>query len=307
MTGVGIYNDADAGDWLAPLNFAERWDSAESNVPVGVLRQDPVDGRYGFPFHETCWSLLEKACYPGPVPQKNLFEVCRSLPYPSQGTGVSWGHGFGGLVSTDNNRYPWEDRFVDRDLPFARNDPLYVPEIQQLPYEDARELAIPELVSTKADCFAKLPAEILNAISVYLPTVDALNTRLASASFLSIFYDQHFWVSRFRFHPDRSWVFESRDWEKKCDWRWLYHRTASLTPGMKNRERVWRLIEHIQGVVRLRWAGSPSYPIPNLASVWLEATGDLRPETRIGPYHNFDEGCRQFYRQYTSVSSDQLS
>jgi len=121
VTGVGIYNDPDGADWRAPLDFTARWNDGGHNSPtsdeIGVLWQDPINGRYGFPFHEACWSLLEKAYSPELVPYKALFEVCRSLPFPSAGTTLSWGHDFGGLVFVDNqHRYPWEDRFIKQDL-----------------------------------------------------------------------------------------------------------------------------------------------------------------------------------------------
>jgi len=319
VTGVGIYNDPDAGDWIAPLNFTARWDDAGYNFPtrdqIGVLRQCPVNGRYGFPFHEACWSLLEKAYFPEPIPCKALFEVCRSLPFPSEGTGLSWGHDFGGFVFVDNqNRYPWEDRFADRDgdsapCLAARNDPYRVPEIQQLPYEDPQAppaISFSGPVTTMADCFAALPQEIRIAIASYLPTVDALSARRASGSFLSIFYSQQFWASRFRANADRSWLFESQEWDKICDWRWLYRRTnkAHCTGGMESRERVWKLIQRVQGTLCLRWTKSSvlSSAIPNPANLrWLEATGDLRPETRTGLYHGFNEGCRLFREQHTSI------
>ncbi|KUJ14064.1 F-box domain-containing protein [Mollisia scopiformis] len=319
ITGVGLYNDPDGGDWIAPLNFAARWDDAGYNSPthdqIGVIRQHPVNDRYGFPFHEACWSLLEKAHSPESIPCKALFEVCRSLPFPSEGTGLSWGHDFEGLVLVDNqDRYSWEDRFVDRSGDWAlflgaRNDPYHVPEIQQLPdeyFQAPPAISSFRPVTTVVDCFAALPEEIRIAIASNLPTVDALNTRRASRSFLSIFYNQQFWASRFRANADRSWLFESQEWGNAHEWRWLYRLTnkSHRTRGMQNRERVWKLIQRVRGTLPLRWIEpsvlpSPS-PIP--ASLrWLEATGDLRLEERTRPYHGFNEGCRLFYEQQTSI------
>ncbi|KAI0423605.1 F-box domain-containing protein [Xylaria sp. FL1042] len=319
VTGVGIYNDPDSGEWTAPLNFTARWDDAGYSFPtrdqIGVLRQPRVNGRHGFPFHEACWSLLEKAYSAETIPYKALFEVCRSLPFPSEGTGLSWGHDFGGLVSVDNqDRYPWEDRFVDRDgnsapCLTARNNPYHVPEIQQLPYEDPQAppaISVSGPVSTTTDCFSVLPQEIRIEIASYLPTVDALNTRRASRSFLSIFYSQQFWASRFRADSDRSWLFESHNWDKTCDWRWLYRHTnkAHRTGGMQNRERIWKLIQRVKEILRLRWTKSIalSSAIPNQTNLrWLEASGDLRPEMDIGPYRGFNEGCRLFHEQCFSI------
>ncbi|KAG4435231.1 hypothetical protein IFR05_009286 [Cadophora sp. M221] len=265
VTGVGLYDDPDGGDWIAPLNFTARWTTRDTT--------------------------------------------------PQLLTRLDWGHDFEGLVLVDNqDRFPWEDRFVDRDGDWAlflgaRNDPYHVPEIQQLPYEDSQ--APPAIsssgpITTVSDCFAALPEEIRIVIASNLPTVDALNIRQASRSFLSIFYSQQFWASRFRANADRSWLFESQEWGRAHDWRWLYRlaNKGHRTRGMQNRERVWKLIQRVPGILRLRWIELPVLPSPssNPASLrWLEATGDLRPEERTGPYRGFNEGCRLFYEQQTSI------
>jgi len=318
VTGVGFYNDVNAGDWRAPLDFSGRWDEPDSACyQIGVLRQRPIEGRYGFPFHESCWSLLEQAYSQESIPYKALYELCRSLPFPSLGTGLNWGHDFGGLLSVDNEDcYPWEDRFIDRDggsaqYLTARYDPYFVPEIQQLPYEPSESppaINYSGPVKTTADCFDLLPLEIRIAVASQLPTVDALNARQASRSFGTIFYSQQFWASRFKANADRSWLFEAREWVAQCDWRWLYRRTnkAYLIDGMRNRERVWNLVRQVQENASLQWTeppvlGSPGLDQPNLR--WREATGDLRPKTRTDLYHDYGEGCRQFYEQQTSVPS----
>ena len=323
VTGVGFYNDPDGGEWIAPSNFDARWDDAGYNFPardhIGVLQQLPVNGRYGFPFHEACWSLLERAYSPETIPCEVLFEVCRSLPIPLEGSGISWGHDFGGLLLVDNqNRYPWEDRFIDRDgfsapVLAARSNPYHVPEIQQLHHEDPQAppaSSSSEPVITAVNCLTALPEEIRIAIASYLPTVDALNTRLGSRSFLSIFYSQQFWASRFDTSDDRSWIFESQEWDKTTDWRWLYHRTnkSQRTDGMHNRERVWRLIQHVQGILHLRRTEEPllSSPMHSPAAPaslgWLEATADLRPVGHT-PYQDFNEGCQLFFEQQISIPS----
>lgn len=319
ITGVGLYDDPNGGDWTAPSNPTARWDDAGYGHPahdqIGVLRLNPRNGRYGFPFHEACWSLLEKSYLPEPIPYKALFEVCRSLPFPSQGFTINWGHDFEGLVLLDNqDRYPWEDRFVEVDghselYITAKNDPYHVPEIQQLLYEKPLHpppISYSSLVTTVADRFSPLPKEICIMIASNLSTTDALNARRASRSFISILYSQQFWASRFMTDADRSWLFESREGAKAQDWRWIYRRTnkANRTRGMQNRDRVWKLIQNVRVILRLRWTESPILlsPSPNPdSSRWLEATGDLRPEEDTGPYHNFNEGCRLFTEKQTSI------
>ncbi|KAK0104410.1 hypothetical protein ONS95_004704 [Cadophora gregata] len=321
VTGVGLYDDPDGGDFVAPLDFTARWDDAGYDFPnldqIGVIRQQPENGRYGFPFHEACWSLLEKAHSPEGIPCRAFFDICRSLPFPSEGTGISWGHDFEGLVLVDNqNRYPWEDRFVNRDYHWAlslgaKNDPYHVPEIQQLPCQDFQA---PSAINSSGpvtmmdDYFTALPEEIRMAIASNLPTMDALNTRQASRSFLSIFYSQQFWASRFKANADRSWLFESQEWSNALDWRRLYRLTnkGHRTQGMQNRERVRKLLQCVRRTLHLRWVEPPELPSPSPNTVtlrWLEVTGDLRPELHTGPYHGFEEGCRLFREQHISFPS----
>lgn len=292
---------------VAPLDFDARWDTSESGVEFGVIRQRPVNGRYGFPFHEACWSLLEQAYSPRPIPQSRLFEVCRSMPFSDRVDCVTWGHDFGGLISADADSYPWEDLFVDRELAFARNNLYVVPEIQQLPYETPTWPDISKAMSKSADIFAKVPLEIITSVSLCLPTVDYLNARLALRSFYPVLYNQKFWASRFLPNADRSWVFESQNWKMTCDWLWYYRRTANGSPRMKNRERVWRIAEKVKEILCLEWIGPISYSINNVVDLnWLTAAGDLRPDT-LQPYQGFGGGCRQFHEEQVCIPAGQLS
>ncbi|KAK2597380.1 hypothetical protein QQS21_006004 [Conoideocrella luteorostrata] len=309
VTGVGLFNDAGASHLVAPLDFGARWDTSESSVQIGVVRQLPVNGRYGFPFHEACWLLLEQAHSPALIPQRRLFDVCRSLPFSDRMDCITWDHDYGGLVSADNDSYPWEDLFVDQELAFASNNPYLVPEIEQLPNETPILLEdIPMMISKSADIFARFPLEIITMISLYLPTVDYLNARLSLPSFYPVFYTQEFWASRFLLSADRSWVFESRNWEIACNWLWFYRRTANGSPSIKNRERVWRLVEKVKKILCLEWIEPISYSVTDDAanSNWLKAAGDLRPETN-GPYQGFTGGCRQFHEKHVYIPPDQLS
>lgn len=267
----------------------------------------PVDGRHGFPFHEACWSLLEQAYSTEQIPQRRLFEVCRSLPFSNRLDCVTWHHDFGGLISADDDSYPWEDLFVDQEVAFASSNPYVVPEIQQLPDETPTLPDIPKTMSTNADIFADFPLEIIKSISLCLPTNDYLNARLALRSFHPVFYMQQFWASKFLPYADRSWVFESKNWRMACNWLWLYRRTANGSPEMKNRERVWRLVEEVKELLRSEWIQPPSRSITDVSDMkWLKAAGDVRPDTSQS-YQGFDGGCRQFREKQVCVPPDQLS
>lgn len=57
------------------------------------------------------------------------------------------------------------------------------------------------------------------------------------------------------------------------------------------------MVQHAQKILSLQWNEPPvlTPPEPNGVGLrWLEATGDLRQETQVGPYHLFNEGCRFF-------------
>lgn len=316
MTGVGIYSDPDSGDWIAPLDYAGRWDDADYDFPpdhqIGVLGQSPFDDRYGYPFHASCWSLLEASYNPNPLPNERLFEVCQSLPFRGS---VDWGHYFNGFcVEHNSNRYPWEDRLLKPNIQpsifsIAITDSFNVPEITRLPYNDPQE---PQLASLKlpqttfAHSINLLPGEICMYIASYMSTRDALNTRLVSRSFISLFYQSQFWISRFGANTERDWLLESREWTKQSDWRWIYrliHDTL-CSNGMKNRKRIWILIEHIRQVLSLQFSRPtlpPATPSDASSSVWSIASADLRTNTSVEPYHTFGEGCRMFHEIEISI------
>lgn len=122
-----------------PLEYTARWDDPGCHLKeVGGMTQDPVKKRHGFIFHEACWTIMEKVHHPQAIPYSRLYEVCKSMPFPLQGTGLSLGHDFGGLVPIDNeNYYPWEDRVFERapnsrQRQIASKNPLNVPEMEQL-------------------------------------------------------------------------------------------------------------------------------------------------------------------------------
>ncbi|KAH9906634.1 hypothetical protein F4778DRAFT_722782 [Xylariomycetidae sp. FL2044] len=120
LTGVGIYRDAEDVSFIAPSDPSARWDDLGYDQPESdefTVRIRHENGRHGFIFHESCWSLLEKAFSPATVPIGRLYDVCLSLPHPLRSRCVSWGHDYGGLMLIDNRRrFPWEDREVELDL-----------------------------------------------------------------------------------------------------------------------------------------------------------------------------------------------
>jgi hypothetical protein len=285
LTGVGLYNDPYSGAYIAPRDRAIRWNDAGYNRPLedqfGVLKQNAVNGRHGFIFHEACWSLLEEASRPAAVPLARLYHVCASLPLPIEFDGVSWGHDYAGAaVANNETHFPWEDRFEGREFPgpdpVITANPYQVTIVDQILAEDPEDPPVPghtsaislPAASSGSDCFATLPGELCAEIAMCLPTADVLNTRLASRAFWPVFHSQQFWASRFTLEsPDRPWLFEARPCGgSPRDWRWLYRRTNPLGkyPGLQNRQRIWGLIRSVRDILSLVWNGLPL----DLAPVW---------------------------------------
>lgn len=307
MTGVGFVRSPRASHLVAPLDSEGRWNASETNNPFGVNLQQPIYGRYGFPFHEACWSLLERAYGSEAIPKERLFEVCRSLPVSARIGGVTWGHNYGGLISVYDDSYPWEDLFVEQAFDLARYDPYLVPEIQQLPLETPSPPDVFQLSPSSTGVFSDIPLEIIADISQYLSTKDYLNARSALRSFYAVFHMRRFWASRFLPNADRASVFESEDWETSCDWLWLYHRTANGSPGVRNRERVWRLANKVKEILSSKWIDSSPYPCANTIGMeWREAAADVL----LGAYQSdltLYKGCREFHHKNVCIPPGQLS
>lgn len=125
-----------------------RWNDAgydrSADIELCVLVGPPYSSRNGFIFHDACWSLLEEASYPAPVPLQRLLEVCKSLPITFDGSTLNWGHDFGGAAIVGNVSYfPWESRYVARRVPetdpaFGKN-PYQVPEVDYLLFSEDPE------------------------------------------------------------------------------------------------------------------------------------------------------------------------
>ncbi len=241
----------------------------------GVARSFETNGRRGIIFHDSCWSLLERALHPAPVPLAKLFEVCDSLPMAMEGGCLNWGHDYGGLhVVNSTEFFPWEDSLADAEFPSDMTTcahsacPLAGSEVDSILGQpsQAPPAFVPPTGPTPLhgqDQFRALPIELCLAIAHYLPTSDVLNVRRASRAFWPTFHDQQFWASRFGEASDRSWFFEveGRKGHGK-DWRWLYHRTAHarLGDGLRNRKRIWGVIQHMVPLLGLQ---SIRLPTPN--------------------------------------------
>ncbi|KAK3306367.1 uncharacterized protein B0T15DRAFT_395083 [Chaetomium strumarium] len=328
LTGVGRYTDPTRGAFIAPRNPSARWDDPGYESPdedqFGAMSQPEINGKRGLIFHAACWSLLEQAFYPNPVPHDRLFEVCDSLPYVMDGSSLNWGHDYGGLaILKDKEFFPWEPRFADRYFPEGiyhtaySVDPFPVAEVEQILTE--RPQAPPVMFTSSSsvpkaaafpghDPFNSLPVELCSAIAEYLSTSDALNARLSSRAFWHLFDSQQFWASRFKAGSDRSWLFEVRNQKDGRNWRWLYHRTAlnRVKEGLLNRRRIWALIQGIKAILELRWRELPAdlppawHLDPEHEGEWVLAAGSVREEPE--GFSQLEEGCRRFKSQKLRIA-----
>lgn len=337
LTGIGVYDDPRRGAFIAPPDTGASWDSYElsDDDAFGANQQSPRNNRHGFLFHVACWHLLEECFQPDPVPLLRLFEVLNSLPFPLGSKATNWGHNYGSLsLLNGKDFYPWMDwrRFmeepepehiIDRCNPYDISAELVallavVPDHEEFTehiHSLDNTIETSTAVIFSEDCFNRLPVELCLSIASCLPTSDALHARMASRAFWPIFYDQQFWANKFQ--PggmDRSWLFEVHG--KRClDWRRLYRYTQNfrLSPALRNRKRVWALVQHVSRILDLQDYGLTSKstslpkpqhhlaPLPDLSVSSMPGSitvsGHLKYLKPGNAFSDLDRGCRILYKR----------
>ncbi|KAK3311673.1 uncharacterized protein B0T15DRAFT_549385 [Chaetomium strumarium] len=245
--------------------------------------------RRGIIIHDACWILLEEALRPAPVPLQRLLEVCNSLPIPCRCNALAWVYKLGGTAAAGH-----------RD-PFFGTNPWQVPEVNIILAEDPEQPPMFQQTASSfhtlsIDCFVSLPQELCAPTAMHLPTADVLRAHLASRAFWPIFHSQQFWASRFKYSPDRSWLFEARS-SPPSDWRWLYGRinNAFIGPGLRNRRRIWGLLQEVPPILALAWNELP----PVLPTIWS-------PDPGLSPVDNRVEAAEP-HRDTSKSTSDDFS
>jgi hypothetical protein len=213
----------------------------------------------------------------------------------------------------DQNLYPWEISDPDfrwESLTYlcAIEDPYNVSDMSA-PLSARKEYPPTWSPSTQSkNCFSKLPWEILENITLTLPTRDALGLRYVSPVFLAILYSQTFWASRFKANSDRCYVFEKWDARDNTDWLSLYRLTSPdrCSPGLKNRKRIWDLITPLTETIRLCLAETQISGSQDLTSLrWTKVEGALHAETDIRRNGGFlQSGCRLFGTHIGQIPED---
>lgn len=341
LTGVGLHDDPFSPTPFAPRHSSARWDqpgydnrdplrAAESNQIILVLRHHVV-------FHDSCLRLFGTLMHLDQHAFARIGHICASLPFPTRGTSLSWGHDYGGLVRIeDEDFYPWEDRYSDQvfqeAIPMYTADPLHGTEALDILTERPiapprpRKSLLPPRTGTTAqgssahhDPLSALPLEICTMIADELSVADYLSVRLASRAMWPIFHYQAWWRNKFYAQThgpeDRSWFIEA--WEAQdrliaADWRYLYRRTRhdQLSPGLKNRKRIWRILQGIPAIVGLDLDTqedlSATTSSSTSTSIRPRVEARLRPPRRgYESSEGFDgEGCREKYSQAVAVPAN---
>ncbi|CAG9987329.1 unnamed protein product [Clonostachys byssicola] len=213
LTGVSRNDENQRPEYTAPRDIHARWEDPEydpqnDSVRFGAMTQRSVNGRYGFIFHESCWSLLEETFAPNEVPLQRLFDVCLSIPIAWDV--MDWDHTYGGLHQQLDLTYsfPWEPRgMVLRNETYLEvHDPYQYFNLTGEATEHPPPTTLDGPSRQTQDPFLKLPLEILLKVAEEMDTSDVLRFRLISRSFWPIFNMQSFWLSRFRAGAERSWA-----------------------------------------------------------------------------------------------------
>ena len=292
--------------------------------------------RHPFVFHESCWSLLQAAYSGEPVPLTRFHEVCSSLLFPYDQTSLVWGHDYGGLLRVDDQLYPpWENQSLRNNTgsvewACAEHDPYDSSTVQRLLKQGFPH--VPRCYITGEldgyhptrvpnggnDCFLRLPWEVMEEIAAHLPTADALGLRLLSRAFTPIFSSKVFWASRFEASTDeRGYLFEARHGQlMSLDCRSVYNYTNKMNspPGLRNRERIWRLILSLKDILSLHWEEAESPKLIDRSNqggdlIWRDVCGDrfhVRATDQVSGFHRLHNGGRLLRKQCAFIP-DQLS
>lgn len=279
VSGVATHINADGDPWYAPAEYhaSYTYDGNGEDLPkdefIVIMGADveSADERYGFPFHNVCWSLLESVYGSRQVPWDTLFDVCISMIMVHNKRMLDWGHDYEGILCNRRYHNSWT-RSADpsyRQPTFAHHDPSSPLKVGDLPTERLQPptpgIMQTDNVTPAADRFFSLPVDIRLLIAEALPMDQAFTLRLASKAFSFIFHDQSFWAGRFRHGNERGWLYDIRESlpSGPIDWRSLYKLESQsdlLRPGLQNRARVWRLATLIRDMTPQHTIESFTWP-----------------------------------------------
>ncbi|KAI2636815.1 hypothetical protein GGS21DRAFT_513356 [Xylaria nigripes] len=281
-------------------------------IPIKLMRETSRDYYYrrvprwpdpnawGFPFHQSCWELLEASSPTKHVNLQSLFGVCRLFPVRVGGV-LDFGHDYGGLYPRANwdvfppfpsKYYIPGMRKCDIESPIHQSyecDPLNISSLMEIIQNHDRSdecLSIPNPLfrtSTGADSFAKLPVEIAQQILMYLTSTEVLNLKLSSHAIANIPLHDRFWHSRFCPGHEFAYIFEFADYsDYNKQWRKVYMavRRTYNQPSLRNRRRIWDLAIDLHKLCS-KFEAAPENSRMSLESLDIYPSASIRRTSRI--------------------------
>ncbi|CVK84857.1 uncharacterized protein FMAN_01783 [Fusarium mangiferae] len=247
------YDDRQVDDDGFPI---EDDDEHEPDVEISIVNiihpNPPPEWRWGFLFHDVCWSLLN---FEEKVDLGDLFRLCASTPIGPDVL-LNFGHDYGGVAAQD-----YEGsievlvslfRKAEKMGEMPRANPFEIPALKKAINFSARmqqdafqSILDRSTLSADKDVFNYFPPEILENIVTFLPSPDVHSLRLASRVFATLSLSERFWVSRFTEGHEFDCLPEVFA-TPPTSWRALFlslHIWASDNMGMGNRKRVWPLVK----------------------------------------------------------------
>ncbi|KIM99684.1 hypothetical protein OIDMADRAFT_181105 [Oidiodendron maius Zn] len=160
--------------------------------------------------------------------------------------------------------------------------------------------------------FTKLPHEIFEFILTYTPT-DGVKSLARTSKGLNIIIPsglgQSFWASRFQDPFEYGYVFEAQTYGVRFDWKALYFCIKKgSSPRLKNRRRIWRLIQSLSELLCVQWKGDQGLlPLDRDQKElkWKEVHGLIEQPKRRQNLSRFWASpiCNRLYSQCTSIPS----
>ncbi|KAF5714618.1 hypothetical protein FMUND_7335 [Fusarium mundagurra] len=267
LSGVaaGNWNDPRTSNFV-PVDPNARYDGRQTDDDgfpiehveisiVNLLHPDPPpDWRWGFLFHDACWSLLN---FEQKVDLGDLFRLCVSTPIGPDLL-LNFGHDYGEAASMNYEggiEVLVSEFKGPRDVAETlRTNPFEIPALKKAisfaarMQQDAFQSVLDRSgLSADKDVFNFFPPEILDKIVTFLPSPDVHSLRLASRVFATLSLSERFWISRFTEGHEFDYLPEVFA-TPPTSWRALYlslHIWAAENRGMGNRSRVWPLVKDL--------------------------------------------------------------
>jgi hypothetical protein len=323
LSGVGVRGDAEDRvpidpalkyDNLAQDSMKELWLLSPYLIPPPSMAVQPAlpDPAWGFPFHASCWRLVQTFCPPTSSRLQYLAKVL--LSFPQENGFVNWGHTYGDIVRFNKgpiSALPVEDYYlVPKPLDGPGLSAVLCDPIISLSdfYKAIKSTSVPThdfaKVSKKQSRFGGkdplggLPIELLQMVLFQLPSADVLSVKLASSTMASLPLTESFWASRFGSHHEYEYIFESKRLACNFGWRRLYFamKNAQDQPYFVNRRRIWKLSTLLEEMVRKAscssCSGTSVYSFFEPDAPADDALWNMTSLALKGPADLFNFGCR---------------